>query len=186
LELLSWIVCARPPILDFHARKRLYQRRIAVLPPPEGLHVNSYNFTERVRKVLELARDEVKRRGHEYVGTEHMLLGLIKEGEGVAVAALTNLQVDPEKAWELIGVAVRPGKATHQAGEQVLYTTRAKKVLELAMTEASELGHGYVGTEHLFLGMLREEKGVAAQVLHEVGVTLEAARAEIKRLLGIA
>ncbi len=142
-----------------------------------------YNFTDRVRKVLAMARDEAIRLQHDYVGTEHVLLGLIREGEGVAAAVLTNLNADLDQIHEQIEESVRPGKATIALGE-LPYTTRAKKVLEFAMTEARELDHSYVGTEHLLLGLLREEKGIAAQVLNAVGISLEEARAETLKVLG--
>src|SRR3989304_3041933 len=123
--------------------------------------MNGYNFTDRVRKVLQMAREEAARLHHEYVGTEHILLGLIREGEGVAAAVLSNLSVDLEEIQQKIEDSVKKGKA-----------------------EARELNHSYVGTEHLLLGLLREEKGIAAQVLTDVGVNLEQARAETLRLLG--
>ena len=146
--------------------------------------MNGYNFTERVRKVLAMAREEAARLHHEYVGTEHILLGLIREGEGVAAAVLNNLSVDLEEIQQKIEETVKKGKAAQASGPDLPYTSRAKKVLELAMGEARELNHSYVGTEHLLLGLLREEKGIAAQVLSEAGVNLEAARAETLRLLG--
>ncbi len=146
--------------------------------------MNGYNFTERVRKVLAMAREEASRLHHEYVGTEHILLGLIREGEGVAAAVLNNLSVDLEEIQQKIEDTVKKGKAAQASGVDLPYTSRAKKVLELAMGEARELNHSYVGTEHLLLGLLREEKGIAAQVLTEAGVNLEAARAETLRLLG--
>src|SRR5216110_3378600 len=138
--------------------------------------MNGYNFTDRVRRVLQLAREEAARLHHEYVGTEHILLGLIREGEGVGAAVLTNLNVDMEET-------VKQGKAAARAGPDLTYTSRAKKILEFAMSEARELHHAYVGTEHLLLGVLREEKGIGAQVLTEAGVTLEVARSEVLRLL---
>src|SRR5213592_3629593 len=146
--------------------------------------MNGYNFTDRVRKVLQMAREEAARLHHEYVGTEHILLGLIREGEGVAAAVLTNLNVDLEDIQQKIEETVKKGKAAAAAGPDLPYTSRAKKVLELAMSEARELNHSYVGTEHLLLGLLREEKGIAAQVLTDAGVNLEQARAETLRLLG--
>jgi ATP-dependent Clp protease ATP-binding subunit ClpC len=146
--------------------------------------MNGYNFTDRVRKVLQMAREEAARLHHEYVGTEHILLGLIREGEGVAAAVLANLNVDLEEIQQKIEDSVKKGKAAAAAGPDLPYTSRAKKVLELAMSEARELNHSYVGTEHLLLGLLREEKGIAAQVLTDVGVNLEQARAETLRLLG--
>ncbi|HKS06985.1 MAG TPA: ATP-dependent Clp protease ATP-binding subunit [Gemmatimonadaceae bacterium] len=146
--------------------------------------MNGYNFTERVRKVLAMAREEAARLHHEYVGTEHILLGLIREGEGVAAAVLQNLSVDLDDIQQKIEEQVKKGKAAQATGPDLPYTSRAKKVLELAMAEARELNHSYVGTEHLLLGLLREEKGIAAQVLTESNVTLESARSETLRLLG--
>src|SRR5690606_16330820 len=135
------------------------------------------------RKVLAMAREEAIRLQHDYVGTEHILLGLIREGEGVAAAVLMNLNVDLEQIHERVEESVRKGKATIALGE-LPYTSRAKKVLEYAMAEARELNHSYVGTEHLLLGLMREEKGIAAQVLNSLGVSLEEARAETLKLLG--
>ncbi|HEX2095384.1 MAG TPA: ATP-dependent Clp protease ATP-binding subunit [Longimicrobiaceae bacterium] len=143
----------------------------------------NYNFTDRVRKVLAMAREEAIRLQHDYVGTEHILLGLIREGEGVAAAVLQNLSVDLEQIQERVEESVRRGKATIALGE-LPYTSRAKKVLEFAMAEARELNHSYVGTEHLLLGLLREEKGIAAEVLGQLGITLEDARRETLKLLG--
>src|SRR5690554_1304240 len=143
----------------------------------------NYNFTDRVRKVLAMAREEAIRLQHDYVGTEHILLGLIREGEGVAAAVLMNLNVDLEQIHERVEESVRKGKATIALGE-LPYTSRAKKVLEFAMAEARDFNHSYVGTEHLLLGLLREEKGIAAQVLNSLGVTLEEARAETLKVLG--
>lgn len=143
----------------------------------------NYNFTDRVRKVLAMAREEAIRLQHDYVGTEHILLGLIREGEGVAAAVLTNLSVDLEQIQQQVEESVRRGKATIALGE-LPYTSRAKKVLEFAMAEARELNHSYVGTEHLLLGLLREEKGIAAEVLNQLGVTLEEARRQTLKLLG--
>ncbi|HYU38147.1 MAG TPA: Clp protease N-terminal domain-containing protein [Gemmatimonadales bacterium] len=145
--------------------------------------MNGYNFTDRVRKVLQLAREEAHRLGHEYVGTEHILLAIIREGEGVAQAVLTNLNVDLEEISRRIEETVKKGKAAVPARPDLPYTSRAKKVLEFSMSEARELNDKYVGTEHLLLGVLREEKGIGALVLTEAGVTLEAARSEVVRML---
>ena len=143
----------------------------------------NYNFTERVRKVLSMARQEAIRLQHDYVGTEHILLGLIREGEGVAAHVLGNLSVDLDRIHERVEESVRKGKATIALGE-LPYTSPAKKVLEFAMAEARELNHSYVGTEHLLLGLLRESKGIAAQVLNSLGVTIDEARAETLKVLG--
>src|ERR1043166_6587017 len=146
--------------------------------------MNADNFTERFRCVLTMAREEAARLHHEYVGTEHILLGLIKEGEGVAASVLQNLNVELDEIQQKIEETVKKGKAGQSTGPDLPYTSRAKKVLELAMAEARELSHSYVGTEHLLLGLLKEEKGIAAQVLTDAGVNLEAARAETLRILG--
>ncbi|MFQ5747537.1 MAG: ATP-dependent Clp protease ATP-binding subunit [Gemmatimonadota bacterium] len=143
----------------------------------------NYNFTERVRKVLAMAREEAIRLQHDYVGTEHILLGLIREGDGVAAEVLRNLAADFDDLLRLVEENLRPGKSSTPMGE-LPYTTRAKKVLEYAMAEARELNHSYVGTEHLLLGLLREEKGLASKVLGELGIGLEESRAEMLKLLG--
>lgn len=145
--------------------------------------MRGYNFTERVRKVLAMAREEAGRLNHEYVGTEHILLGLIREGEGVAAAVLQNLQVDLDDVRESVERHVKKGIRA-DVGPDLPYTTRAKKVLELAMDEARELNHEYVGTEHLLIGLVREERGIAAQVLEAVGANLDSVRTETLRLLG--
>ena len=146
--------------------------------------MTGYNFTERVRKVLAMAREEAARLHHEYVGTEHVLLGIIREGEGVAATVLQNLSIELDDIHQKIEQGVKKGHAGQTTGPDLPYTSRAKKVLELAMDEAQELHHAYVGTEHLLLGLLREERGIAAQVLVDAGVTLDRARGETLRVLG--
>lgn len=148
--------------------------------------MNGYNFTERVRRVLAGARDEANKLRHEYVGTEHILLGLITYDDGVAGAVLQNLKTDLNAATQLIKQTVQPGKAGAPTGPDLPYTSRAKKVIELAMSEAKHLGHNYVGTEHLLLGLLIEEKGIAAQVLTHLGLTVDTVRAEVVKLIGEA
>jgi ATP-dependent Clp protease ATP-binding subunit ClpA len=148
--------------------------------------MNGYNFTERVRKVLAMAREETARLHHEYVGTEHILLGLIREGEGVAATVLQNLSIELDDIQQSIEDTVKKGRPDQAFGPDLPYSSRGKKVLELAMDEARALNHSYVGTEHLLLGLLREEKGIAAQVLTDAGVNLDAARAETLRILGTA
>ena len=141
--------------------------------------MNGYNFTERVRKVLQMAREEAQRLHHEYVGTEHILLGLIREGEGVAAAVLQNLSVDLDDIQQKIEETVKRGKGGRgRTAPDLPYTSRAKKVLELAMSRGPRaVNHSYVGTEHLLLGLLREEKGIAAQVLADAGVKPRCSRA---------
>ena len=146
--------------------------------------MNGYNFTERVRKVLAMAREEAAVRHHAYVGTEHLLLGVVRDREGVAAAVLQNLGVDVVEVTRLVDVTVQHGRAEPETGPDLPYTSRAKKVLELAVAEARECNHGYVGTEHLLLGLLREERGIAAQVLTHQGLSLDAARTETLRLVG--
>ena len=145
--------------------------------------MRGYNFTERVRKVLAMAREEAVRLNHEYVGTEHILLGLIREGEGVAAAVLQNLQIDLDEVQESIEKHVKKGIRAN-VGPDLPYTTRAKKILELAMENAATLSHDYVGTEHLLLGLVQEERGIAAQVLISLGADLASVRRETLRLLG--
>src|SRR5688572_32814621 len=160
------------------------RRFLILLCVHRGTTMRGYNFTERVRKTLALAREEAFRLRHEYVGTEHILLGLIREGQGVAAAALQNLEINPDDVVKEIERVVRKGISAQFTGPDLPYTTRAKKVLECAMNEASELRHSYVGTEHLLLGLIREERGIAAQVLTKFGATLDAVRSETLRLLG--
>ncbi len=140
-------------------------------------------FTERARKVMSLARQEAQRLNHEYIGTEHILLGLIQEGSGVAANVLKNLDVDPRKIRAEVERMVKPGSNVVQMG-QLPFTPRAKKVLELALEEANNLGHNYIGTEHLLLGLLREHDSVAAQALTALGLKLDALRDEVLEFLG--
>ncbi len=146
--------------------------------------MNGYNFTERVRKVLAMAREEAARLHHEYVGTEHILLGLVREGEGVAATALQNLGVELDDIEQKIEEMVKKAKAGQTTGPDLPYTSPAKKVLELAMAEARSLNHQYVGTEHVLLGLIREEHGAAARVITSFGITIDAARAGVLEILG--
>lgn len=146
--------------------------------------MNGYNFTERVRTALRAARDQALELGHEYVGTEHILLGLLEDQDGVAAAVLKSTAVGREALRDTVLGFVRRGDGTMARGPDLPYTSRAKKVLELSMAHARELQHSYVGTEHLLLGLIAEEKGIGAQVLRNAGLTLEKTRAEIVRLLG--
>jgi ATP-dependent Clp protease ATP-binding subunit ClpC len=140
-------------------------------------------FTERARKVIILAKEEAKRFNHDYIGTEHILLGLIREGEGVASAVLQNMGLGLDKIRVEIEKMVQPGPATVISGD-IPFTPRAKRVVELSMEEARQLGHNYIGTEHLLLGLLSEGEGVAAQVLMNLGLDLTKVRNEVLELLG--
>ncbi len=140
-------------------------------------------FTERARKVILLAKEEAKRFNHDYIGTEHILLGLIREGEGVAAAVLQKLGLSPEKIRLEVEKLVQSGPSTMVSGE-IPFTPKAKKVIELAMEEARSLGHNYIGTEHLLLGLIREGEGVASQVLMNLGLDLNRVRNEVITLLG--
>ncbi|PAQ15177.1 ATP-dependent Clp protease ATP-binding subunit ClpC [Bacillaceae bacterium SAOS 7] len=138
-------------------------------------------FTERAQKVLALAQDEAIRLGHSNIGTEHILLGLVREGEGIAAKALYGLGLSSEKIQQEVEKLIGRGEGSAQT---VHYTPRAKKVTELSMDEARKLGHSYVGTEHILLGLIREGEGVAARVLSNLGVSLNKARQQVLQLLG--
>jgi len=140
-------------------------------------------FTDRARKVMSLARQEAERLNHDYIGTEHILLGLVKEGSGVAANVLENLDVDLEKVRMEVEKLVKPSPDVVTMG-QLPFTPRAKKVLEYAIDEARALDHNYVGTEHLLLGLLREQEGLAAQVLMNLHLKLEDVRQEVLEFLG--
>jgi ATP-dependent Clp protease ATP-binding subunit ClpC len=138
-------------------------------------------FTERAQKVLALAQEEAARLGHSNIGTEHILLGLVREGEGIAAKALTGLGLGAEKIQTEVENLIGRGD---EVTKQIHYTPRAKKVIELSMDEARKLGHSYVGTEHILLGLIREGEGVAARVLNNLGVSLNKARQQVLQLLG--
>ncbi|MFG0316326.1 MAG: Clp protease N-terminal domain-containing protein, partial [Planctomycetota bacterium JB042] len=140
-------------------------------------------FTDRARKVMNLAKQEAQRLNHEYIGTEHILLGLIQEGSGVAASVLKNLGIDLKKIRAEIEKIVK-GSPTMVTMGSLPFTPRAKKVLELSLEEASQLGHNYIGTEHLLLGLIKENEGIAARVLTNLGVKLEEVREEVLEFLG--
>ncbi|MDD5043987.1 MAG: ATP-dependent Clp protease ATP-binding subunit [Candidatus Omnitrophica bacterium] len=142
-------------------------------------------FTERARKVIILAKEEARRFNHDYIGTEHILLGLIREGEGVAAAVLQKMGMSLENIRLEVEKLVQPGPTTQIIGD-IPFTPRAKKALELAAEEARSLGHNYIGTEHLLLGLIREGEGVASQVLLNLGLDLNGVRNEVMNLLGSA
>ena len=138
-------------------------------------------FTERARRVLTLAQEEAQRFNHNYIGTEHLLLGLVREGDGVAAKVLANLGVELSKVRSAVEFII--GRGERAVLGEIGLTPRAKKVIELAVDEARRLNHHYIGTEHLLLGLVREGEGIAAGVLESLGVNLERVRAETTRIL---
>ena len=139
-------------------------------------------FTQRAQKVLQLAQEEAIRWKHESIGTEHILLGLIREGGGIAAKALEAIDISPQMIES--GIEELVGKGTENVGPIVHYTPRAKKVIELSVDESRKLGHSYIGTEHILLALIREGEGVAARVLANTGVSLNKARQQVLLLLG--
>ena len=138
-------------------------------------------FTDRARRVVVLAQEEAKMLNHNYIGTEHILLGLIHEGEGVAAKALESLNISLDAVREQVQDII--GQGQQQPTGHIPFTPRAKKVLELSLREALQLGHNYIGTEHILLGLIREGEGVAAQVLVKLGADLNRVRQQVIQLL---
>lgn len=138
-------------------------------------------FTDRARRVLVLAQEEARHLDHDFIGTEHLLLGLIHEGDGVAAKALASFGVTLETVRPLVQAAIGEGVLGDSDSPQ--FTPRAKKVLELSLREAIELGHSYIGTEHLLLGLVSEGDGVAAQVLASLGADLRLIRMQVEKML---
>ena len=138
-------------------------------------------FTDRARRVVVLAQEEARMLNHNYIGTEHILLGLIHEGEGVAAKALESLGISLDAVREQVQDII--GQGQQQPTGHIPFTPRAKKVLELSLREALQLGHNYIGTEHILLGLIREGEGVAAQVLVKLGADLSRVRQQVIQLL---
>ena len=141
-------------------------------------------FTDRARRVLTLAQDEAQRFDHGYIGTEHILLGLLREGDGVAAQVLLNMNVELAKVRTAVEFVI--GRGDQLVAGEVGLTPRAKRVIELSIDEARRMGHDYIGTEHLLLGLVREGEGVAAGVLESLGVNLDKVRHEVIRVLAEA
>jgi ATP-dependent Clp protease ATP-binding subunit ClpA len=139
-------------------------------------------FTDRARRVVVLAQEEARMLNHNYIGTEHILLGLIHEGEGVAAKALESLGISLDAVRGQVEEIIGQGQAAPTG--HIPFTPRAKKVLELSLREALQLGHNYIGTEHILLGLIREGEGVAAQVLQKLGADLNLVRQQVIQLLG--
>ena len=138
-------------------------------------------FSERARRVLSLAQEEAQRFNHNYIGTEHILLGLVRENEGTAAKVLGGLSIELNKIRSAVEFII--GKGDTAASGEIGLTPRAKKVIELAVDEARRLNHHYIGTEHLLIGLMREGEGVAAGVLESLGVTLDKVRGETNSCL---
>jgi len=141
-------------------------------------------FTDRARRVVVLAQEEARMLDHNYIGTEHILLGLIHEGEGVAAKALTSLGISLQAVRQQVEEII--GHGQHAPAGHIPFTPRAKKVLELSLREALQLGHNYIGTEHILLGLIREGDGVAAQVLVRLGADLNRVRHQVIQLVHVA
>jgi ATP-dependent Clp protease ATP-binding subunit ClpC len=138
-------------------------------------------FTDRARRVVVWAQEEARTLDHSYIGTEHILLGLVHEGEGVATRTLESLGIGLETVRQQVEEVIGRGK--HAPSGHIPFTPRAKKVLELSLRESVEFGHHYIGTEHILLGLIREGEGVAAQVLTRLGAGLDRTREEVARVL---
>ena len=138
-------------------------------------------FTDRARRVVVLAQEEARLLNHNYIGTEHILLGLLNEGEGIAAQALESLDIDLASVREEVVKII--GQGQQSPSGHIPFTPRAKKVLELSLREALQLGHNYIGTEHILLGLIREGEGVAAQVLQQLGAELQKVRQTVIQLL---
>jgi excisionase family DNA binding protein len=158
-------------------RLTLLAKKIAVGSATEAFA----RFTKRARTVLELAQDEAHRLEHDYIGTEHILLGLVREGDGVAARVLRDRGIDLSTLRNAVESVI--GRGEHEGAGELNLTPRAKKVLELSIHEADVLDHSYIGTEHLLLGLLHEGEGVAARVLKEFGVALSSTRDAVRELL---
>jgi ATP-dependent Clp protease ATP-binding subunit ClpC len=139
-------------------------------------------FTHRAQRVVVLAQEEARMLNHNYIGTEHILLGLIHEGEGVAAKALESLGISLEGVRQQVEEII--GQGQQAPSRHIPFTPRAKKVLELSLREARQLGHNYIGTEHILLGLIREGEGVAAQVLAKLDANLPTLRNEVIKILG--
>src|SRR6187402_1775651 len=138
-------------------------------------------FTERARRVLTLAQEEAQRFNHNYIGTEHLLLGLVREGDGVAAKVLNNLGVELSKVRSAVEFII--GRGEKSVSGEIGLTPRAKKVIELAVEEARRMNHSYIGTEHLLLGLVREGEGIAFGVLESLGVNLEKVRQQVMQVV---
>jgi ATP-dependent Clp protease ATP-binding subunit ClpA len=173
-------ITKRVPDLPVGLERRHGRLALATVGEDDGAMFE--RFTDRARRVVVLAQEESRRLGHKYIGTEHLLLGLVREGKGVAAQALNALGISLEGVRAQVEEIIGEGAADVPAGH-IPFTPRAKKVLELSLREALQLGHRHIGTEHLLLGLLREGEGVAAQVLVRQGLALDRVREKVTELL---
>jgi excisionase family DNA binding protein len=180
-ELVAYRIAGEYRFTEADVQQFVQSQRVIVSTPPGPNHPLA-KFTERARKVLALANEEASRYRHAGVGPEHLLLAIMSEGEGVGARALNRLQVQSGLVREKIE-ALRPVEEEPEGSGQVAMTAQGKESLELAVQEAQSLGHRYLGTEHLLLGLLRQEEGPASQALLTLGVTLDQAREMVKQLL---
>ena len=141
-------------------------------------------FTERAVRIIMAAQEEAKRLGTSFVGAEHLLLGMVREGEPIVLRTLEHFRIDPGTLKERLEERIAEEKASGRTGPEVPFNAQVKRVIELAWDEARGLGHSYVGVEHLFLGMLREGSGVVGEVLSELGITISSAKNQIVSTLG--
>ena len=141
-------------------------------------------FTNHAKKLMSCARQEAQKFNHEYIGTEHILLGLVQEGSGIAANVLKKMDIDLEEIRHEVEKIVKTGPSMITRG-QIPFTPRAKTVLELSMEEASALGHNHLGTEHVLLGLIKEKYGIAAQVLTKLNVEVDVVRAEVLEFLAL-
>ena len=178
------------PLRPDHRQVRYHTEKTSKIPDPQ-IYTSGvvsytqqnrfYKFTERARKVLSLAQEEAQRFQHNYIGTEHLLLGLVRENDGIAAKVLAGLGVDLHKVRESVEFII--GRGDRIVLGEIGLTPRTKLVIDLAIDEARQLNHPYIGTEHLLLGLIREGHGIAAGVLESLGVKLEQVRAETLKIL---
>jgi hypothetical protein len=161
-----------PPVLPYDITAYDWHGGVAIYP--------FERFSERAKRVLMLAQEEAERSRHSYIGTEHVLLGLLRESDGLAATVLNDIGIDTNMVRQTIESVL--GRNERIIIQQIIPTSRVKKVFELSFEEARRMGHGYVGTEHLLLGLLLEGEGIAARVLADLGATLERVRSELERL----
>ena len=183
----GWVAWTGGRSRMFRSTSRYTRKEFGPGSPPAGAFTRGHGpfdrFNDRAKRVLALAQDEAVRLNHNYIGTEHLLLGLVREGEGVAARALDSLGIELSKVRTAVEFSIGRGDSTTSSSEITL-SPRAKRVIELAIDETERLGHSHVGTEHLLLGLVREGEGIASGILESLGVSLERLRHQIIATLG--